>query len=391
MQAPPLPAVLYTMSTPAPASVLAPKPHYAALDGLRGVAAVMVVLFHMFEGSARDFQFHTDQIINHGYLSVDFFFMLSGFVIGYAYDDRWEKMNLWNFCKRRLVRLQPMVVMGMLLGGILFYFQGSEIFPNLAQTPVWKMLLVMTVGFTLLPVPVSLDVRGWSEMHPLNGPAWSLFFEYVANILYAMLIRKFTSRWLAVLVFLAGCALIHQCYTQGNNIGGWTLDAEQCRVGLTRLMFPFFGGLLLFRLCKPGRIRHGFWWCSLLIVVVLSIPRIGGEDGYWMNGLYEAFCIICVFPVIVSMGAGGKVTGKRSTAVCKFLGDISYPIYITHYPLVYTYTAWVCNNNATMVEGIPYMILTFVGAVVLAYACLKLYDEPVRKWLTDRFLKGKKK
>ena len=95
------------MSTPAPASVLAPKPHYAALDGLRGVAAVMVVLFHMFEGSARDFQFHTDQIINHGYLSVDFFFMLSGFVIGYAYDDRWEKMNLWNFCKRRLVRLRP--------------------------------------------------------------------------------------------------------------------------------------------------------------------------------------------------------------------------------------------------------------------------------------------
>lgn len=77
------------MSTPAPLSpsVLAPKPHYAALDGLRGVAAVMVVLFHMFEGSARDFQFHTDQIINHGYLSVDFFFMLSGFVIGYAYDD----------------------------------------------------------------------------------------------------------------------------------------------------------------------------------------------------------------------------------------------------------------------------------------------------------------
>ena len=91
------------------------------------------------------------------------------------------------------------------------------------------------------------------------------------------------------------------------------------------------------------------------------------------------------------MGAGGKVTGKRSTTVCKFLGDISYPIYITHYPLVYTYTAWVCNNNATMVEGIPYMILTFVGAFVLAYACLKLYDEPVRKWLTDRFLKGKKK
>ena len=104
------------------------------------------------------------------------------------------------------------------------------------------------------------------------------------------------------------------------------------------------------------------------------------------DSLKQALCA-CVY----LEEAAKTMTGKRSTAVCKFLGDISYPIYITHYPLVYTYTAWVCNNNATMVEGIPYMILTFVGAVVLAYACLKLYDEPVRRWLTDRFLKGKKK
>ena len=91
------------------------------------------------------------------------------------------------------------------------------------------------------------------------------------------------------------------------------------------------------------------------------------------------------------MGAGGKVTGKRSVGICKFLGDISYPVYITHYPLIYTYTAWACNNNATITEGLRYMILTFVGAFVLAYACLKLYDEPVRKWLTNRFLKGARK
>lgn len=91
------------------------------------------------------------------------------------------------------------------------------------------------------------------------------------------------------------------------------------------------------------------------------------------------------------MGADGKVTGKRSTAVCRFLGDISYPIYITHYPLVYTYTAWAFNHEATIAEDLPYMILTFVGAVLLAYACLKLYDDPVRKWLADRFLKGYRK
>ena len=91
------------------------------------------------------------------------------------------------------------------------------------------------------------------------------------------------------------------------------------------------------------------------------------------------------------MGAGGKITGKRSTAVCKFLGDISYPLYITHYPLVYTYTAWVCNHQATIAEGVPYMILTFAGAIIIAYASLRLYDEPVRKWLTNRFLKKNKR
>ncbi len=108
-------------------------------------------------------------------------------------------------------------------------------------------------------------------MHPLNGPAWSLFFEYIANILYAVLIRKVTSRWLAVLVFLAACALIHQCYTQGNNIPGRGTVPR----GIRGSCSPFFGGLLLFRLCKPGRVRHGFWWCNLLLVGALA--RGGGR------------------------------------------------------------------------------------------------------------------
>ena len=315
-------------------SLLAPKPHYAILDGLRGVAAVMVVLFHLFEGSLSDREFHTDQIINHGYLCVDFFFMLSGFVIGYAYDDRWGKMSLWDFCKRRLVRLQPMVVMGMLIGGIFFYFQDSEIYPAMASTPMWEMLLVMTIGFTLLPVPTSMDVRGWAEMHPLNGPAWSLFFEYIANILYATVVRRFSNTWLSILVFLAGCALIHQCFSQGNNIGGWTLDLEQLQIGATRLIFPFFGSLLLFRLGKLASIRNAFWWCSLMLVAAISMPHVGGAEYFRLNGLYDAFCIIVIFPLIIFMAASGHTKDRFSSKACKFLGDISYPLYITHYPIV---------------------------------------------------------
>src|ERR1700748_2956233 len=106
------------------------KPHYPILDGLRGVAAVMVVFFHVFEAHSTS---HFDQIMNHGYLAVDFFFVLSGFVIGYAYDDRWTKMNFSGFMKRRLIRLHPMVVMGMIVGAICFYFQDSTLWPGIHE------------------------------------------------------------------------------------------------------------------------------------------------------------------------------------------------------------------------------------------------------------------
>ena len=98
---------------------LASKPRYEILDGLRGVAAMIVVAFHLLETYSKGPAY---QVLNHGYLAVDFFFVLSGFVIGYAYDDRWGRMTYRDFFKRRLIRLHPMVVMGMLIGAAAFYF-----------------------------------------------------------------------------------------------------------------------------------------------------------------------------------------------------------------------------------------------------------------------------
>jgi peptidoglycan/LPS O-acetylase OafA/YrhL len=361
------------------------KPHYLILDGLRGVASVMVVAFHLFEAHSTS---HLDQIINHGYLAVDFFFVLSGFVVGYAYDDRWGKMGIGNFFKRRLVRLQPMVVMGMVVGALCFYFQDSVLWPTIHQVPIWKMLIVMLIGFTLIPVPLSMDIRGWHEMHPLNGPGWSLFFEYIANILYGIGVKKFSKFTLSILVFLSGCALIQLAVTSpmGDLIGGWSLEPEQLRIGFTRVMYPFFAGLLLFRVGRLTHVKHAFFWCSLLIIIVLSMPRIGGSVNLWMNGLYDSLTVIVAFPLIVFLGASGEVTGKYSIRVCKFLGDISYPIYITHYPLIYIYTGWVSGHKVAIQEALPMALLTFLSSILLAYACLKLYDEPIRLWLKKKIL-----
>lgn len=367
---------------------LAPsKPHYAILDGLRGVAAVTVMFFHLLEPHAKGD--HTAQIINHGYLAVDFFFVLSGFVIAYAYDDRWEKgMRASAFFKRRLVRLHPMVVLGSLIGGATFFLQGSAVFPAWDSATVWGVIGCTLLGCTLLPLPVSMDIRGWDEMHPLNGPTWTLYFEYIANIAYALVLRRIGRGILAVLVACAAAATLHLCLTspQGDIVGGWSLTAEQQLWGLTRLACPFLSGLLLSRMGWQLRLgRHAFAVCALALVVLLAFPRLGGPH-FWVNGLYEACCIIFLFPLIVAAGSGGRLEGRRRTAICRFLGDISYPLYLVHYPFVYLYTAWVANHDATLAESLPRMVLVAAACLALAYAALRCYDLPVRRWLAARLL-----
>ena len=369
------------------AGYIEPKSHYEILDGLRGVASVLVVTFHVFETFTGGNRFINK--INHGYLAVDFFFLLSGFVVAYAYDDRWGKMSQWDFYKRRLIRLQPMVVMGSIVGAALFYFQPSYVYANLHNVPVLTTLFVMLVGCTLIPLPLSMDIRGWQEMHPLDGPAWSLFFEYIANILYATLFRRFPQWLLSFFVIIFAGFLIY--YTvwgpNGDVIGGWSLTPDGLYVGFTRLLYPFFAGVLLMRAGKLIRIKNAFTISSLLILLVMLVPRLGGDKQLWINGLYESFAIIVIFPLIVAIGAGGNMTGKFAKNVCGFLGKISYPMYITHYPIIYIFTAWVYNNKIPLgVYGLSIGLLVIISSISLAYACLKWYDEPVRKWLQNRYL-----
>ncbi|MDR1340951.1 MAG: acyltransferase [Prevotellaceae bacterium] len=358
------------------------KPHYEILDGLRGIAAIMVLGFHVLEAyyvTSPTGKF--DQILNHAYLAVDFFFVLSGFVIGYAYDDRWGKMSTGNFLKRRIFRLHPMVIFGTVLGVVMFYFGASSVFPLIQNIPLWQVLLYAVLGILMIPTPPAIDIRGWQEMYTLDAPTWTLAFEYFANILYALFIRRFSKTMLSILVTVAACATLHLTLTQGDVIGGWTIDGHNMHVGFTRLMYPFFAGLLLYRLGKVIRVPQAFMCCSLLLVAVLSIPRIGGAESLWMNGIYEAAIIIAVFPLIVAMGAGGTVKSRRGSRMCKLLGDISYPVYLVNYPLCYVHTAWASDTKIPLAEAgwVPFAV--FTATLLISYAAMKWYDIPFRKWL----------
>ena len=117
----------------------------------------------------------------------------------------------------------------------------------------------------------------------------------------------------------------------------------------------------------------------LYLFVYLSIPN--GESLGYMECYVAA---ISVFPLIIFLAPSGEIKNKFSSRLCKFFGDISYPIYITHYPIIYIYTAWAIDGKIPISKVYPISILTFLSCIALAYLTLKLYDIPVRKWIAKK-------
>ena len=380
------------------ASFVDTKPHYELLDGLRGVAALLVIWYHVHEG----FAFAGGGLItgiNHGYLAVDFFFMLSGFVISYAYDDRWAKgMGLKDFFRRRLIRLHPMVLLGAVTGAVTFLIQGSVRWDGSHVGLSAVMLAILCAMFMIPAVPgCRYEVRGNGEMFPLDGPGWSLFFEYIGNIIYALIIRRVGTRALAVLTVILGMAYTGFAVADVSGYGsmgvGWTADSVNLAGGLIRMMFPFTAGMLIARNFRPAKVRWAFVICSAVLAALFCVPYLGqtctaGGVKLTLNGAFEAFCVVAVFPVLVWMGAAGSIGGNVSTKICRFLGDISFPLYITHYPFMYLFYSWMISTGRhTLSETWPVAAVLCVWCVLFAWLSLKLYDVPVRNILSRKFRK----
>lgn len=361
------------------------RPRYELLDGLRGVAAVLVIWYHFFEAFATS---PTDQMMNHGYLAVDFFFVLSGFVIGYAYDGRWNRgMTAGRFMLRRVIRLQPMVILAVVLGAVAYLFQGSVRWDG-TPVPLSSLLLALVLGLLMIPVlPGSgADVRGNGEMFPLNGPAWSLFFEYIGSLLYALVLHRLSVRALRLVVILTGIGLA--AWAIGDMSGayhlgvGWSLADMGLAGGLLRVGFSFSAGLLLQRIGKPRRIRGAFWLCAAVISAVMAMPYVGGPEPSVYNGIYDAVATLIVFPAVVYIGACGTTTDSASTRICNFLGAISYPVYIVHYPVMYMFYAWVWAHSYTFGQVWPVCAVLFIGIIAMAWLALHYYDIPLRRHLS---------
>ena len=178
---------------------------------------------------------------------------------------------------------------------------------------------------------------------------------------------------------------LDQHFNHGYLAVDWSLADWNLPGGFLRLMFAFSMGLLMSRNFRPWKVRGAFWICSAAIVFLLSVPRLGGEDAMWLNGLYEAVCTILIFPVLVYMGASGHISDGFPKRLCKFLGDISYPVYIIHYPFMYLFYAYTFQG-VPFSEAWPWAVAVFAGSIFLAWVTLKVYDEPLRRWLSRKLL-----
>jgi peptidoglycan/LPS O-acetylase OafA/YrhL len=361
---------------PAPDRTSVGKTHFEVLDGLRGTAALLVVAFHI-QGIAVLFD-ASKLALPHAYLAVDFFFALSGFVIGYAYDDRWPRMTTRGFLARRLVRLHPLVVLGALLGLASYLF---DPFAGDKQDAA-AGLVAFAFAAGLLALPSLPLANRLGDSHPLNAPAWTLFQEYIANLAYALLLRRLGLRALAGVALLAAIVSAATALTLGSYDTGWGL--ANFWGAPVRLAYPFVAGLLLYRLGdRLPRLRLGFVTLSIVLALAFAAPVFPAIGALKLNGLYEAACVLILFPAIIIAGRHSH-GGPRVVALCKLAGRLSYPIYITHYPFVYLYMNWIAGRQG------PGWLTATVAAALLGFTILfaafayARWDVPIRTWLNRR-------
>jgi len=328
------------------------------------VAAMVIVIFHFMEIIITDF---TKNFIAHGFLAVDFFFCLSGFVVAYAYDDRLFKMSLATFFKQRLRRLHPLVILGSVLGLLAFLF--APFSDAASGYSLLKIVSLFLASVLLIPYPVMED--RYFNLFGLNAPAWSLFWEYVANIFYALVLVRLRRNWLLILAVISATGIVYIVKTSGSLIGGWS--GETFWHGGVRVAFSFLTGMCIFRYQWIIKNNLGFAGLSLLLIAAFLMPY----NEAW-NWLTESFIVVIYFPLLIALGAGSTLRPGHENS-CKLSGNISYPLYMTHYFVMWSFGSYYGQEKP---EGVT-LLLVVSGVLLLqllvAYLAMKYYDEPIRK------------
>lgn len=342
-----------------------PRHHYAALDGVRGFAALSVMVYHL--GHWLDVP---GLAVNSG-LAVDLFFCLSGYVLSLSYGGRMTgagSLSMGQFFRRRLVRLMPVIIVATLLGGAYVISRGRM---NGADISPMVILAAVALALLNLPYPWAPHAIGGPQVFPLNGPQYSLFLELFINLFWWFL-RRVDQRYLAA-AMIALCIPLLYFTGLGGDVPAtfWS--------GLPRVGASFFLGVASYHLAPvlPAfLLRPSVFAACMCIMAVLFMWPVDVPRGVAM------IWITVLSPLLVMSGARVRLS-PVSARISLWGGEISYPLYALHYPVF----CWVNGLfQAATHQRIPMVEMPLVGMVVpvVSLAVLKGIDEPVRARLSRR-------
>lgn len=346
-----------------PASARAAAHRFLTLDGLRGLAAFAVISDHVPSGAWLS--------LPGRYLSVDFFWVLSGFVLAHAYGERLRGgLSVFSFMKMRLVRLYPLYLIGFLLGLSVMMVGALK---GWGPAP-GEALSVAFFGVLFLPMPPPIDAWTGGDLYPANNPSWTLFYELVANLVYAVIARFLSWRVLAGILIVSGVATAITV-SQSHVLGAGFQWAEWW-VASPRVIYCFFAGVFLFELGRKVRLPTIPAWAAFLVFLAIIIAPVPEA---WRR-CYDAAAAVVLLPGLVMLASGSKVSGVAARA-CAWAGLLSYGVYMLHVPI---YKLLMLAFARIAFVPSDYFIIVMPLAALAAALATWFYDAPVRGWLGRR-------
>ncbi|MEQ7872913.1 acyltransferase [Sphingomonas sp. ASV193] len=313
------------------------KRAFAAFDGMRGVAAIAVVFFHI--GATIGIA----QLAPFGYLAVDLFFMLSGFVVGNAYECKILSGELtWRrFMLIRIARLFPGLFLGCLIA--------------------WVINPMANIGDALRAFAL-IPQFGTNVLFPINPVLWSLFFELLINAIHGAVAKRLSTRILLIFLAVAGVAYIAAAlYYRGPGLG-W--GRSTFLAGFARICWGYGVGLAVFRFraflpdfhSKPAV-------CVTAVALVLFSPNLG------LTAPQVAATLFVVFPACLVVGC---LSNAEKNYLFALLGAASYPLYAVHYPLI------VLIERLGLIKQLLPWLLAGLGIIAFAVALERFVERPMR-------------
>jgi peptidoglycan/LPS O-acetylase OafA/YrhL len=357
----------------------APSPAiFVGLDGLRGLAALVVVLFHT--------RYMFGWCPDSGYLAVDLFFMLSGFVLAHAYDLRiGAGLPIVDFMKIRMIRLYPLYLLGVGLMVATLLLSRALRQPDDWTAKGIAASLVFAIGFA----PTPNGIGNSDALYPLNPPAWSLAFELAVNLVFVLVWPRLTMRMLVTIATVSALVLVGTTVHYGSlNTGANWLTAP---AGVPRICYAFTVGVILLRLYRDQAVRLPVG--SVLPMMALFAALSAAPPALWRVASDLAVTLLA-FPLIVLASASSQHASSNLGSLglgpsflsraFRFLGVTSYAVYTLHMPLAALTSSLVLQLTARRLETLqPWIGLLFLGTLVaIAYMADQRFDAPVRSWLT---------